>query len=66
MPTCGEVIREQRRRRGMYQVEVALATGVSAKIIQAMERGSNCRVDDLLLVINYIGLPLNQAVKRPR
>jgi DNA-binding phage protein len=50
----------------MTQAQVCLATGVGRKQLQAMEADSNPRLDDLLVVVAYIGIPLGEAIRHPQ
>lgn len=66
MPTCGADIKLMRAARGLTQAQVCLATGVSPYVLANMEQGSNPRLDDLLVVVGYLGMPLAKAVQHPR
>jgi transcriptional regulator with XRE-family HTH domain len=66
VPTCGKAIKQARYLRGQSQAEIELITGVSILKQRGMERGSNPKLDDLLVVVSYLGIPLHQAVLHPR
>ena len=50
----------------MRQVDITAATGVSKDKLQSMEESGNPRIDDLLAVVAYIGVPLGSVIRHPR
>lgn len=65
MPTLGNELKRRRKERGMTQAQVCLACGVTKRMLIQMERGCNPRLDDLLVVVAYIGIPLGEAIRHP-
>jgi transcriptional regulator with XRE-family HTH domain len=65
MPTIGKTIKDARYVKGMSLSQVSLMTDVSIDRIQAMERGNNPRLDDLLRVCSLLGIPLASAIQHP-
>lgn len=66
MPVIGEVLREARLAQGMRQSDVEIATGVTCRRLQQMERGNNPLLDDLLAVVAYVGVDLGTVIRHPR
>lgn len=43
-----------------------IATGVTCRRLQQMERGNNPLLDDLLAVVAYVGVDLGTVIRHPR
>jgi HTH-type transcriptional regulator / antitoxin HipB len=55
----GQAVRVERERLGLRQDELALAAGVSARVIHQIENGKpTSRLDSLMPVLDAIGLKL--------
>lgn len=60
----GRRVREARDALGLRQDELALAAGVSTRVVHQIERGKpTSRLDTLLRVVNALGLTLEVAVR---
>ncbi|MDQ3725435.1 MAG: helix-turn-helix domain-containing protein [Actinomycetota bacterium] len=55
----GAVVRNQREHVGLRQDELALAAGVSARVVHQIEHGKpTSRIDSVLAVLDGLGLTL--------
>ena len=58
----GVTVREQRERIGLRQDELALAAGVSTRVVHQIEHGKpTSRIDSILAVLDALGLTLEIA-----
>jgi HTH-type transcriptional regulator/antitoxin HipB len=58
--TIGEAIRRSRRGLGLRQDELALAAGVSTRVIHQIENGKpTSRLDSVAPVLDVLGLELS-------
>lgn len=56
----GQAVRREREQLGLRQDELALAAGVSARVIHQIENGKpTSRLDSLMPVLDVIGLTLS-------
>jgi y4mF family transcriptional regulator len=55
----GERVREERERLGLRQDELALAAGVSTRVVHQIEHGkATSRLDSLIPVLDVLGMEL--------
>ncbi|HWT91177.1 MAG TPA: type II toxin-antitoxin system Y4mF family antitoxin [Solirubrobacterales bacterium] len=55
----GSTVREQRERTGLRQDELALAAGVSTRVVHQIEHGKpTSRLDSIIAVLDALGLRL--------
>jgi y4mF family transcriptional regulator len=55
----GSTVREQRERTGLRQDELALAAGVSTRVVHQIEHGKpTSRLDSIIAVLDALGLEL--------
>jgi len=62
----GRRVREARDALGLRQDELALAAGVSTRVVHQIERGKpTSRLDTLLRVLEALGLTIEVRQRRP-
>ena len=62
----GRRVREAREALGLRQDELALAAGVSTRVVHQIERGKpTSRLDTLLRVLEALGLTIEISQRRP-
>jgi len=60
-----EAIREQRKLRGLTQIDLAKATGIPQSTISAWEKGINIpNVADCIKLADFYNIPLDELVGR--
>lgn len=65
-PTLGQAVRDARKRRGLRQEDVALASGVGLRFLHDLEHGKpTIELERLLRVVHAVGLEL-WLDERPR
>jgi y4mF family transcriptional regulator len=62
----GEMVLQERERLGLRQDEVALAAGVSTRVIHQIENGkATSRLDSLIPVLDALGIELEVRGRSP-
>jgi y4mF family transcriptional regulator len=62
----GQAIREHREEQGLRQEDLALAAGVSRRLLVAIEAGKpTARLDGLLRILAALGLTLDVSPRPP-
>ncbi len=62
----GETVLQERERLGLRQDEVALAAGVSTRVIHQIENGkATSRLDSLIPVLDALGIELEVRGRSP-
>ena len=66
MEELGHALRTARHEQGLRQDELALAVGISARTVHAIEHGKpTARVDVLLRLVEGLGYELSLQPRRP-
>jgi transcriptional regulator with XRE-family HTH domain len=61
-----EALDRQRAERGLTWQDVARATGVSTATISRTRQGGRMEVDGMLALVEWLGRPVEQFVRRLR
>jgi HTH-type transcriptional regulator/antitoxin HipB len=62
----GEMVLQERERLGLRQDEVALAAGVSTRVVHQIENGkATSRLDSLIPVLDALGIELEVRGRSP-
>lgn len=60
----GEVIRHERKRQQVTQVELAALAGVGVRFLRELERGKlGCQIGHTFLVLNTLGITISAEVR---
>lgn len=62
----GKAVRDARKEQGLRQDELAIAAGVSTRLVHQVENGKlTSRLDGLLRILGALGMTLDAVPRRP-
>lgn len=62
----GRAVRDARKEQGLRQDELAIAAGVSTRLVHQVENGKlTSRLDGLLRILGALGMTLDAVPRRP-
>jgi y4mF family transcriptional regulator len=64
--TLGELIRSERKRQKVTQVELAALAGVGVRFLRELENGKeSCQLGRALTVLSTLGISIDAATRGP-